>query len=197
MDETEITNAEYRQFVVWTRDSVIRQRLAEEAEIAGGGSGAQGGGGNNGASIQDYAFKGSANKNNNGGGANGAASNETPYQQYSKHYDPNNQRLNWEVDLLWKTEEYPDESYVYVMDEMYLPMEQSYNGQRLMDVTQFKYSYKYMDIEGAARSNGDRSKFIKSEEVEVYPDTTVWVKDFNYSYNDPMHQDYFLSLIHI
>jgi len=191
MDETEITNAEYRQFVVWTRDSVIRQRLAEEAEIAGGGSGAQGGGGNNGASIQDYAFKGSANKNNNGGGANGAASNETPYQQYSKHYDPNNQRLNWKVDLLWKTEEYPDESYVYVMDEMYLPMEQSYNGQRLMDVTQFKYSYKYMDIEGAARSNGDRSKFIKSEEVEVYPDTTVWVKDFNYSYNEPMHNDYF------
>jgi len=27
--------------------------------------------------------------------------------------------------------------------------------------------------------------------VSVYPDTTVWIKDFNYSYNDPMHQDYF------
>ena len=30
MDETEITNAEYRQFVRWVRDSVIRTALAEE-----------------------------------------------------------------------------------------------------------------------------------------------------------------------
>ena len=29
MDETEITNAEYRQFVRWVRDSVIRTKLAE------------------------------------------------------------------------------------------------------------------------------------------------------------------------
>ena len=31
MDETEITNSEYRQFVRWVRDSVIRTRLAEFA----------------------------------------------------------------------------------------------------------------------------------------------------------------------
>jgi gliding motility-associated lipoprotein GldK len=27
--------------------------------------------------------------------------------------------------------------------------------------------------------------------VEVYPDTTVWIRDFAYSYNEPMHNDYF------
>ena len=27
--------------------------------------------------------------------------------------------------------------------------------------------------------------------LEVYPDTTVWYKDFEYSYNEPMHNDYF------
>ena len=32
---------------------------------------------------------------------------------------------------------------------------------------------------------------MKNEILNVYPDTAVWVKDFNYSYNDPMHQDYF------
>src|SRR5699024_5495586 len=32
MDETEITNSEYRQFVQYVRDSVVRQKLAEEAE---------------------------------------------------------------------------------------------------------------------------------------------------------------------
>ncbi|GAP72493.1 gliding motility-associated protein GldK [Candidatus Symbiothrix dinenymphae] len=31
MDETEITNAQYRQFVYWVRDSVLRKRLADPA----------------------------------------------------------------------------------------------------------------------------------------------------------------------
>jgi formylglycine-generating enzyme required for sulfatase activity len=31
MDETEVTNAEYRQFVYWVRDSIIRERLADPA----------------------------------------------------------------------------------------------------------------------------------------------------------------------
>ena len=31
MDETEVSNAEYRQFVFWVRDSIIRERLADPA----------------------------------------------------------------------------------------------------------------------------------------------------------------------
>lgn len=31
MDETEVTNAKYRQFVLWVRDSIIRERLADPA----------------------------------------------------------------------------------------------------------------------------------------------------------------------
>ncbi len=31
MDDTEVTNAEYRQFVHWVRDSIIRERLADPA----------------------------------------------------------------------------------------------------------------------------------------------------------------------
>ena len=187
MDETEITNAEYRQFVHWVRDSIVRQKLAEAAEIGGGGGGDADGG--NGGSIQDYAFKGSQQE---GGRNNGTGeTTETPYQQYSIHYDPNKQRLNWDPEILWATAEYPDQDYVAVMDEIYLPDTQSYNGQRLMDVTKFEYSYKTMDIEAAARAQGDRSQFIKEEKVQVYPDTTVWIKDFSYSYNEPMHNSYF------
>jgi sulfatase modifying factor 1 len=49
-----------------------------------------------------------------------------------------------------------------------------------------------MDIQEAARAEpGKRAEFIKTEEIAVYPDTTVWIKDFNYSYNEPMHNDYF------
>ncbi|MGO1729538.1 MAG: formylglycine-generating enzyme family protein, partial [Flavobacteriaceae bacterium] len=53
MDETEITNSEYKQFVYHVRDSVVRQKLAEAAEFAGEGEG-----GNQG-SIQDFAFRNS------------------------------------------------------------------------------------------------------------------------------------------
>ena len=36
-----------------------------------------------------------------------------------------------------------------------------------------------------------RKDVIIKEEIEIYPDTTVWIRDFAYSYNEPMHNDYF------
>lgn len=173
MDETEITNSEYRQFVFRVRDSVVRQKLAEAAELAGDIGGDDG--------IQKFAFK----------NANDGNDQLTPFQEFSKHYDPFNQALNWDPKIIWDPAKYPDEDYVYVMDEFFLSEDQSYNGRRMLDVTRFKYSYKTMDIDAAAKSKGDRTDFITKEEVEVYPDTTVWIKDYNYSYNEPMHNDYF------
>ena len=35
MDQTEITNNEYRQFVRWVRDSIVRFRLAEDGLVEG------------------------------------------------------------------------------------------------------------------------------------------------------------------
>ena len=54
MDETEITNAEYRQFVYWVRDSVIRTELAKRAEEVMGGD--TEGLDNAGDGIRQYAF---------------------------------------------------------------------------------------------------------------------------------------------
>src|SRR6478609_9820255 len=55
MDETEITNSEYRQFVEWVKDSTIRTRLAIQAEESGAKPAAGGKGGKTG-SIGDFAF---------------------------------------------------------------------------------------------------------------------------------------------
>ena len=78
------------------------------------------------------------------------------------------------------------------MDTMYLPLEESYNGQRTWDVNKFKFQYTYMDIQKAAKDRDlKRTDVIDQEEVEVYPDTTAWIRDFAYSYNEPMHNDYF------
>jgi sulfatase modifying factor 1 len=37
----------------------------------------------------------------------------------------------------------------------------------------------------------DRSSFIMRDVVNVYPDTLAWIHDFTYSFNEPMTQNYF------
>ncbi|MBT8287533.1 MAG: gliding motility lipoprotein GldK [Flavobacteriaceae bacterium] len=179
MDETEITNSEYRQFVNWVRDSTIRTKLAILADEYGltpgdGGSG-------------EFAFK------------DADTANLSVYEKYMlDNYSGmgptgyEGRKLNQDVDLIFDTDDYPDEYYAEIMDTMYLPIEESYNGQRTWDVSKFKFQYKYMDVETAAKYKElSRSDVIITEEVEVYPDTTVWIRDFSYSYNEPMHNDYF------
>jgi gliding motility-associated lipoprotein GldK len=174
MDETEITNSEYRQFVHWVRDSILRLRLAEMADLEG--------------KIPD---------DESGIGAYAYVSIEdedlTPYEKYMiDTYGDEQRKLNRDVDLIFKTDEYPDELYSEVIDNMYLPMEESYNGQRTWDVSQFEFEYSYMDIQQAAKNKDiARSDVIKIEALPIYPDTTVWIRDFEYSYNEPMHNDYF------
>ena len=42
-----------------------------------------------------------------------------------------------DVDLLLDSVDYPDEYYSEVMDTMYLPIDEAFNGQRPWDVTKF------------------------------------------------------------
>ena len=179
MDDTEITNSEYRQFVEWVKDSIVRTKLAILADELGISPEDEG--------IGEYAFK---------------DTDTTELSVYDKYMLDNyaglgatgyeGRALNKDVDLVWDTSEYPDEYYAEVMDSIYLPEEESYNGLRSVDVTKLKYKYSWMDIEAAARARtGNRKDFIKHEELEIYPDTTVWIRDFEYSYNEPMHNDYF------
>ncbi|WP_269221871.1 gliding motility lipoprotein GldK [Flavobacterium sp. IMCC34518] len=190
MDETEITNSEYRQFVEWVKDSTIRFRLAILAEDSGQGaaSDAKGKGKSNG-SIADYSF-------NDSDPEKMSAYDKYMYENYysiGTDKDPNAyKRLNRKAKLIKDTKKYPDEYYVEVMDSMYLPLEASYNGLRTIDVNKLKFRYTWMDIQAAAKAKvGKRQDFIRTEEVKVYPDTTVWIKDYAYSYNEPMHNDYF------
>ncbi|MBN4070348.1 gliding motility lipoprotein GldK [Olleya sp. AH-315-F22] len=180
MDETEITNSEYREFVNWVRDSIIRTKLAILADEVGETDPDTDG-------IGQFAFK------------DADTTNMTVYEKYmldnysgtgDDYYE--GRKLNHDIDLIFDTADYPDIYYTEVMDTMYLPMEESYNGERTWDVTKFKFQYTYMDIKSAANYRElKRSDVIEREEIEVYPDTTVWIRDFEYSYNEPMHNDYF------
>ena len=186
MDETEITNSEYRQFVYWVKDSIALSMLARKADELELGEDNKDG-------IGEFAFQDSD------------TSKLSEFQKYmrSNYYDLDEdlyagRALNWDADLTWETEDYTDQNYAEVMDSLYLPPEQWYNGEIKLDVAKLVYSYTWFDAESAAAESKrtkkqfiDRTPFIKKEEVQIYPDTTVWIKDFMYSYNEPMHNDYF------
>ena len=179
MDETEITNNEYKEFVFWTRDSIVRTALAKAADDqsftgqpASGAPAASTG-------IEAFAYADSDTA-------------RTAYQKFQEFKETREtlRPLNWDVDL-FTLKESPDEFYVEAIDSLYIEQENAVAGIRTFKTEYIKYYYSEFDLEKAARKGGERKDFVISEKVSIYPDTTVWVKDFNYSYNDPMHQDYF------
>lgn len=180
MDETEITNSEYKQFVQWVRDSTIRMRLAIAAEDFGQTKGSGG--------IGEFAFDDTD------------PATMSPYDKYmyENYYslgtgdDPYaGRKLNKKAKLINDPQKYPDEYYVEVMDSMYLPAAESYNGLRTIDVSKLKFRYSEVNLNEAVKVKGRKDFYKKTEPIEIYPDTTVWIKDFAYSYNEPMHNDYF------
>ena len=192
MDETEITNSEYRQFVNWVRDSIIRLELAELEDLVHDELEAE-----NDNTINVYAYK-----QNSFEYLDDVEQQDdediSGYQKYLIELDDESLfTINNDVELTFDREEYVDEYYAKVIEGMFLPDSVWYNGQRTWDVSKFKFNFTDFDIEAAANDkDAPRSKYLtrpyeKLGGLEVYPDTTVWIRDFEYSYNEPMHNDYF------
>ncbi|MGE6397685.1 gliding motility lipoprotein GldK [Chryseobacterium sp. M5] len=178
MDEAETTNAEYRVFINYVRDSIARTMLAEAA-----GEGGDGGG--KGASIGDYAYLAKKEEN------------LTPYQEYLEGaggrddgFDAS-KKLDWKIPLHWNTSKYPDVEYAEVLESMYLPASSRVGSERLIDVSKLKYGYRWGDMDVAIADNQRGVNFLRSESIAIYPDTTVWVNDFHFTYNEPLFEQYF------
>jgi formylglycine-generating enzyme len=171
MDQTEITNNKYRQFVNYVRDSILRTKLGN-------------------ASVPDRQYF-MVDKDDN-------------------VIEPN--VINWEEKV-----DPEEETTLATMEEMYYPPEERFNGKKQIDVRKLNYSYFWVDFQQAAKSTykqdyanntgkyegqvtnldgtrtdiKDRSSFIKHNIINVYPDTLCWIRDFTYSFNDPMSSLYF------
>ncbi|HKJ42525.1 MAG TPA: SUMF1/EgtB/PvdO family nonheme iron enzyme [Sunxiuqinia sp.] len=167
MDDTEITNNEYRQFVYWVRDSIARTLLAE--------------------TFPEFMVTEDARGNYL----------DTPH-------------LNWQDPIEWKNLDFQA-----AMDELYIPEEDRMYFSKSIDARKLIYNYSWIDFKQAAKSssqynyetnsyNGtiinsegqevpieNRSSFIVKESVPVYPDTLCWIRDFTYSYNEPLTKNYF------
>jgi len=130
MDDTEITNNEYRQFVYWVKDSIAHTLMGDFIEDEDG-----------------------------------------------------NERIDWEYELDWTDE---------TLDEMYYQGDAAFDGKKELDVSQMIYNYSWKDWQMAARNkNASRASILHKEQVNIYPDTLCWIRDFAYSYNEPFTRNYF------
>ena len=67
-------------------------------------------------------------------------------------------------------------------------------GKKELDAAKLIYhseTFNYKDAARKENASQPRSKYIEKKDIPVYPDTLVWIRDFSYSYNEPMSKRYF------
>ena len=167
MDDTEITNNEYRQFVHWVRDSIARRMLGQAyPEFL----------------ITENTF-GVPLEEPRVNWEEEIEWDDPDYQRAMEDlYIPEQERFafNKEVDprkLFYE--------YFWVDYQQAAKRSNSYNYQ-----TQ-QYEGSVINQDGETVPVTNRSSFMMHDIVPVYPDTLVWIRDFAYTYNEPFTQKYF------
>ena len=80
------------------------------------------------------------------------------------------------------------------LDAMIVTPDNRIFGKKEIDPLKIVYHSEIFDYKEAAKrenANVPRGKFIVKKDIPVYPDTLCWVRDFSYSYNEPMAKQYF------
>lgn len=191
MDETEITNSKYKQFVFWVRDSIIRERLADPAY-----------GGNE-------AFKIEEDKEGNP---------IKPYLNWNKAIPWRNPTEDEAraIESVYRTNPITgarelDPTQMNFRYEIFNHTEAAKRKNRL-DPTRREYNtdIKVSDVlpiisKDTAYINDDGEiiretvtreltgdfDFLNTYIVNIYPDTTAWINDFENAYNEPYVRLYF------
>lgn len=177
MDETEITNSEYKQFVNWVRDSIAYTLLVQ-------------------AGYEEYA-----------------------QVSRDEEFDEENFLINWKKKLPWNSKDedvadalaplfYSDGSFKTTSFHYrygYMNYEQAVLPSNKFDVAKGCYPDNatarvdtfWVDERNAihdstiTRPLREPSDLLSMAIINIYPDTMVWVRDYQYTYNDPMLLKYF------
>ena len=187
MDETEITNNEYRQFVYWVRDSIAHTLLGD-------------------AEITEEEKYGHYQKYQKGENEGEIIEPKLINWKEKIPWDSENEEVQSALSPLFS--KLNTRYYHYSQNRMNVSMlnyeywwidYRNYRNPKNPD--EFGASAKEFDKEGndlggiyanrpSSMGNGWQ-RFIKHEVVNIYPDTLCWAHDFVYSYNEPMILNYF------
>jgi formylglycine-generating enzyme required for sulfatase activity len=224
MDQTEISNNEYRQFVYWVRDSIAREKIytgLEDDDVA-----------------SDYI-------NYKKRYFDEGSMEFIDFEISERSDNRRNFSLNWDKKIDYSDSK--NEQIMPLLADMYYTQPERFFKRREIDTRKLNYKYFWIDIREAARRgridvvpNGydnqgnlissnhrqlntpnhpftedpqgldkdlgkinkkgqnnairgheNRQRFVIEEEINIYPDTLCWVRDFTYSFNDPMTNMYF------
>jgi gliding motility-associated lipoprotein GldK len=166
MDETEITNNEYRQFVYWTRDSIARRLLGE-------------------VNAEKYLIETDQY----------GEELETPLLNWKTKIDweGKNEEEREALEALYVSadERFYGEKEINIskLNFVYYYRNLDMAAQKNLNAGSIPDEYKGSPL--AARPNNNRKALIKKDVVNVYPDTLSWMHDFVGSYNEPMTRNYF------
>ena len=186
IDETEITNDEYRQFTHWVRDSIIRKWLIN----------------NDGYDKWGYVNDPDPSWNQ-----------DKLSEAQSDRYIEENTYIDWyrplnfqnkmvteamiESLILDDSEQLQDEDggeYMHrphfqtkLIDKRRLVYEYTWFNPNVAASRLNSYDYDKEDYSEIERADA----FVQRERIPIYPDTLTWVRDFTYNFNEPMFDKYF------
>lgn len=167
MDETEITNTEYRQFVYWVRDSIARKLLGDQ--------------------FEEFVIAEDIYGNEI----------DPPFLDWEMDIDWEDEEYAEILDEMYLPEherffrrkEIDTRKLNY--EYQWVDMQQAAKKTNRFNFETKQYEGVAKDQKGEETVIKDRSAFIMNDMVNVYPDTLCWIADFTYSFNEPWTDKYF------
>lgn len=184
MDETEITNSEYKQFVYWVRDSIAKRLLVDN-------------------DFEEFKAEIDEEK---------MLAIDPDYDHDDPETCRLNWEI--EIDWDRADEDFQDalsDLFLPIHERFYrqkevdtrklifhyewVDMRQAAKKSNMYhfddDFTGGEYKGTVVNPLGETVPVKDRSAFIMKSKINVYPDTLVWMRDYTYSYNEPFAKRYF------
>jgi len=93
-----------------------------------------------------------------------------------------------------KTIKWNDPKILEQLNAMIVTPDNRILGKKELDADKLMYRSETFDYKEASRRENagkPRSQFMVKKDLKIYPDTLVWIRDFSYSYNEPMSKRYF------
>ncbi|HNV81316.1 MAG TPA: SUMF1/EgtB/PvdO family nonheme iron enzyme [Tenuifilaceae bacterium] len=169
MDQTEITNNQYRQFVFYVRDSIARRLLGQQ--------------------IDDFQIEEDEFGN----------PIDPPVLNWDIPIDMRDEEQNEILNEMYYTKDerfyYRKEIDTRKLNYEFFWIDLKQAAQKRnrwnFEIGSYEENAEVINNMGVPVKVTSRSSFIIRDKVNVYPDTLCWISDFSYSFNEPYTTHYF------